>query len=250
VRSNIIVGSAAPRLPLPPLAITLNEPNDIFTVDKIIPVEVVSAIHSPMQGEISAIARPLACRRKETVWTVAEPARAGAGVDPEKLSELGKRLEEVLEARAALVESSDETEQGLARNLLLSCLNTYKTPAPLPAGFEPQEVAGAEGLKKLQSLLTPGTRWTRPLEKEYDWAGVCQVSLPPDAPLPPNYEAATAPAEAVLAMFQNAILGAVGVVNDMTRVFYTKEILTSHKAIFLLMRMKQLSPPQPPGGKA
>lgn len=232
VRGAVVVGAASPRLGLPPIVVTLNEPNDIFTVDRIVPVEVVAASHLPMQETISAIARPLACRQRGVVWT----ATKGGPVEPEKLAALGKRLENALAGRAALAGAGGDA--ALARAFFLKLLNSFLgDPPPLPAGFEPREVGGGADLAALLAAMAPGTRWVRPLEKEYDWAGVCRVA--DGAALPDHYEEAQAAPEAILAMAQNEILGGVGVVDDLTRVYHTKALLTQHKPIFLLMRQKQ-----------
>lgn len=235
---GILTGAPDPKLGFPPVAVTLIEPNETIAEGQVVPVEIISADHGPMQPLVSAAARLLTCRLEAPVFRV-----VGKAPPPEKLAEVASDL--LLEFAAALA-ARDALLAGPGarpRSFFALRLATFRggdEDRALPPGFAPRPLLGRDDALEWARALAPGSLWTRPLERAYDWAGVCSVD--PAAPLPPRYKVVDVTPEAAFALVLNAAANAVAALNDFVKVYHTEELIKAHVHLFRIMSRAQVDP--------
>ncbi len=237
-KSAILTGRPAPKLVgiagqgVVPAALSINEGNETLGVGQFVPVEIVSVTHPPDQPQAAAIVKPLTCRRKDYIWKVSQAAGETFAGDISVI--LGDFLE-MLEARRLVLGNQGQAK---AREFFAKQLSTYRQGAALPQGFSPVELDTKEKIEAWASSLAPGTSWVRPLEKSYDWVGVCQVG---EGEVPENYVRIDASPEVVCTVLLNAISNTMKVLGDLPKVYHTEALVKNHVNVFMAMRNAQLS---------
>jgi len=237
-KSAILTGRPAAKLVgvpgqgVAPAALSINEGNETLGVGQFVPVEVVSVQHSAGQSQAAIIVRPLECRKKEYVWKVSQPADAAFR---EKIAPTLGDFLKLLEERGAILADAKQTS---VRQFFSKQLSSYRHEVPLPPSFEPVDLNTKDLILAWAASLKPDTLWTRPLERDYDWVGVCQVVGDAD---PNRYIHVCASPEIICSVILNALSSAVKVLSDLPKVYHTEALAISHTNVFMAMRKAQIS---------
>lgn len=249
---EILTGTPVKTVDLPPIALTILDPRDTFAVGKIIPAELQHVTHAPMQKEASGIAKFLTCQEEEVIWKVSSSLTSRL----DGLRQIVERIVEAVAVRKEIQESGGI--QATAREFFQNRLNTFKTPRELDAAYTPREF-GSDGdgadkitadLKEWISSMVPGTLWARPLEKGYDWLGVCQIVPPEKAEelvsrsaqdKNPPLSIVEATPEVIFSTIVHQALRSLELLNQMHKVYHDEALLRAHKNVILLMTRHQIA---------
>lgn len=242
-RQQILVGQAI--MPAgrdeEPATLTMINPNESIAEHQILPVRIIEIQYSPLQTEPSAVAELLTCRAKEKVWVVADEVATprAAKTQGRIIDSLCSQLAEVLEERDRLLGTKGLAE---VRTFFGNRLKTYRNETPLPAHFRERPLANIDDVQKWAAELKPGTVWTRPLEKAFDWEGVCEVAAG-DAAHPASSEGRApsgAPSSAIVSTVLCEVLNSVQVLNDLAQIFNDQTLVEKHINVWKLMQARQL----------
>jgi hypothetical protein len=234
-RSAILTGRPAAQLlpSIAPAAFSIDGGNESLGERQFVPVEILTVTHTPMQPQATALVRPLTCRLQEYVWEVSQPTSAAFAKDIEVVID---DLLVALADKARVLADDGKT----TRAFFTKQLATFRggKEIPLPAHFTPFPLTTSDEIAAWVAAMKPGTAWTRPLENEYDWAGVCQVS---EGAVHSAYRRVAASPEVICSSIINSLAGATRVLSDLPRVYHTQALLESHVNIFMLMRRAQIA---------
>lgn len=240
-RSALLTGSptqcllSGDRPSLAPIALSIDGGNETLGERQLVPVRILTVTHTPMQAQATALVEPLTCRPREYIWEVSQAAGEAMSQNTEVL------IEDYLDALEGKKRALSAPEGGKVRSFFAKQLATYSggKKVPPPKAFTPRPIQTRDEIVAWIAEMKPGSAWTRPLEEEYDWPGVCQVTADPPGP----YTRVAASPEVICASILNALAGATRVLTDLPRVYHTEEMLKSHVNVFLSMRRAQAPPP-------
>lgn len=225
--------AVGPRSAAEPAVLTIINPNATFAVGQVLPVRIARVNYAPLSDKPSAATELLTCRLEETIWDVAAPQ---AAMSEEIIAKIYQQIAEALKERQTIQETKGEQE---VRTLFGGLLATYqgKQEKPLPPALKPVALETFADFAAWAKKLKPGTRWTRPLTKPFDWVGVCEVTKTFE---PERYRVVRAGADEIISTMLCTILNSVQVLNDFPQVFPSDRTIQSHMNVWILMRKAQL----------
>lgn len=98
-----------------------------------------------------------------------------------------------------------------------------------------------ETFKELVRSMDVGSLWTRPLERPFDWTGICEVqpSALKTVVDSGRYRVVHAQSGEIAIQLLCDITDTIRLLNETTRVYNTPELISSHTTVFRLMRERQ-----------
>lgn len=212
-----------------PIVVTVLNANDAISDDSVVPVRVVSIIdYTPSKSAPTAMVELLTCRTRAAAWKVAGDA------DPQSLESaiqlLGPMLDDATEKLAAIKKVKNLAS---SRGFFSKLLHTYANPPEFKDSFVP--LTSAKDVQAWASKLKAGSVWVRPLEAEYDFAGVVSAQQSDDA------QATNASATAVLTAIVTEVVQAVALLNNIAEHYQDMEMLKRQLKVWGIMRHSQRS---------
>lgn len=229
---------------------------ETLRVDQLVSVRIIRVQFSPDQAQATAVARVLTCDRTAPVFALEADLD---GEDARALAPLAAQARDLLAARAALM-AARRDDVLFFEQLLYSYARsgaegqTVETAGPEPAaaweGPAGQPLAGGAAANLLEIVagaLAEGRAavrgtWSRDLALHR--SSPLAVRVPPGQAPPARWAKARAESPRVaFADMLTTVSNFLKAVNEMTALYGTRELVDSHKNVWLAMRNAQLPPP-------